>query len=524
MPIPSPRLLRFLRLQSENLSFFSPNNGPSTRLRCSARKAALCAAKRLSDSYLGMNSRQSQNDHLHLQSSVFDLECLSQSRALRAPRNLRSGRPALFMTALGTRYSSSDQPPADCKRTTWAERLWGPGARSNSASTLKPGDVPNHDADGQNNSMFNNRRPLSGKAALEPELLCTAIDEDGRVISVQEKMKKSELTQQFGLQPRDLRKIDASNLPHILVRNHAILLNMLHLKVLITSNKVLIFDMITTKPQAEFIAELRRKLEQKTNELPYEFSVLESVLQSITGLLDKDFNNIYDPVIQLLRDLENDVDREKLRRLLIFSKRVITFQRKAELVRRAIWDLLNNDEDLAAMYLTEKSRNIIREEDDHTEIELLLESYHKFSEEIYQEATNLVSSIGQTEEISRAILDANRNQLMVLDLKFNVATLSFAMGTFIAGLYGMNLENFIEESHWGFGAVTGLSMILSVWVFMYGTKKLRGLQRVRMGDDDRATLYYHLERNGASRHDDKRHQHAAHLKKRWWRFWWRGHR
>ena len=85
----------------------------------------------------------------------------------------------------------------------------------------------------------------------------------------------------------------------------------------------------------------------------------------------------------------------------------------------------------------------------------------------------------------RAILDANRNALMLLDLKFSVGTLGLAMGTFIAGLYGMNLENFIEETSWGFLGVTGVSILFSLWVCRYGLLKLRKVQRVKMQGDER---------------------------------------
>lgn len=88
----------------------------------------------------------------------------------------------------------------------------------------------------------------------------------------------------------------------------------------------------------------------------------------------------------------------------------------------------------------------------------------------------------------RAILDANRNALMLLDLKFSVGTLGLAMGTFIAGLYGMNLENFVEETNWGFGAVTLVSSAMSIWVCLYGLKKLRRLQRVKIAGDERRNL------------------------------------
>lgn len=69
---------------------------------------------------------------------------------------------------------------------------------------------------------------------------------------------------------------------------------------------------------------------------------------------------------------------------------------------------------------------------------------------------------------------------MLLDLKFSIGTLGLAMGTFLAGLYGMNLENFIEETHWGFGTVTGMSMFFSLIVCAYGLAKLRKVQRVKI--------------------------------------------
>ncbi len=207
--------------------------------------------------------------------------------------------------------------------------------------------------------------------------------------------------------PRDLRKIDSSNLPHILVRPTAILLNLLHLKVLIKFNRVLLFDVYGSKasyPQSAFMYDLQGKLQQKASQtngglLPYEFRALEAVLQSVTQELEADFEAVRDPVIRILSELEDDIDRHKLRILLILSKRVSTFEQRAKLVRDAIEELLEADDDLAAMYLTEKTHDLCRGVDDHTEVEMLLESYHKLCDEIVQEAQNLVSGIRNTEEM-----------------------------------------------------------------------------------------------------------------------------
>lgn len=80
----------------------------------------------------------------------------------------------------------------------------------------------------------------------------------------------------------------------------------------------------------------------------------------------------------------------------------------------------------------------------------------------------------------KAILDANRNSLMLMDLKFSIGTLGLATGTLFSALYGMNLKNFIEESDFGFGGVSVVCFGLTGLVCVYGLFKLRKLQRVRM--------------------------------------------
>lgn len=210
----------------------------------------------------------------------------------------------------------------------------------------------------------------------------------------------------YGLLPRDLRKIDSSTLPHILVRTSAILINLLHIRCLIKHNRVLVFDAYGTTDshtQSLFMYDLEGKLQlregRSAGSLPYEFRALEAVLISVTAGLEGEFEGVREPVVKVLRELEEDIDRDKLRHLLIYSKKLGTFEQKARLVRDAIDDLLEADDDLASMYLTEKAQGIEREEDDHTEVEMLLESYYKVCDEIVQVSANLVSNIRNTEEM-----------------------------------------------------------------------------------------------------------------------------
>jgi Mg2+ and Co2+ transporter CorA len=372
-----------------------------------------------------------------------------------------------------------------------------PFRRRQNPSNLDPSDVNSgHGYEDPSSQLFNLSRSVSrSTSGADLKLRCTEFDANGSVTLVSGEFKKSELIAKYGLLPRDLRKIDSSVLPHILVRQSAILINLLHLRVLIQSDRVLVFDAYGSTDsytQSLFMYDLEGKLRQKadtkTNNngtyMPYEFRALEAVLISVTSGLEAEFEGVREPVVRVLRELEEDIDRDKLRHLLIHSKKLGTFEQKARLVRDAINDLLDADDDLAAMYLTErKKQGKERNVNDHQEVEMLLESYHKICDEIVEISGNLIGNIRNTEEVIKAILDANRNSLMLLEIKFSVGTLGLAAGTLIAGLYGMNLASGIEESDIAFGAVTAVCFGLSAIVAMYGMRRLRRLQRVKMWNE-----------------------------------------
>lgn len=184
------------------------------------------------------------------------------------------------------------------------------------------------------------------------------------------------------------------------------LISLLHLRVLIRSDRVLVFDAYgstNSYTQSVFMYDLEGKLQQRQSQaagaLPYEFRALESVLISVTSALESEFEGVREPVVRVLRALEEDIDRDKLRHLLVYSKKLGSFEQKARLVRDAIDDLLDADDDLAAMYLTEQAKGLRREETDHQDVEMLLESYDKVCDEIVQASGNLVTAIRNTEEV-----------------------------------------------------------------------------------------------------------------------------
>ncbi|KAK3627230.1 magnesium ion transporter [Elasticomyces elasticus] len=447
---PSTSLLRFLRCQLDAQAPATARNAIRPRLPLSRQCRALNTTSACRAVPTSQPDRFSNHDRQHTHSRDFSTSSLRQA----------------FWQHL--RFTKSSKAPA--------------------ARPLQQDDLPPLQGFLDDHAGLNGGRVV--KPGYDGRLRCTEYDENGKITLVDTEFKKSELIAKYSLLPRDLRKIDSSVLPHILVRPSAILINLLHLRCLIKYNRVLIFDVYGSTDsyaQSLFMYDLEEKLRQKQSStaaiqggnLPYEFRALEAVLVSITGALETEFESVREPVRTVLRQLEEDIDREKLTHLLRYSKKLGTFEQKARLVRDAIDDLLEADDDLADMYLTEKSQGREREEDNHEEVELLLESYHKVTDEIVQISSNLISAIRNTEEISRAILDANRNSLMLLGLKVDIGTMGISVGMFIAALYGMNLENFIEESNYGFFGISGFCTVLSIIACMYGLRTLRKVQRLR---------------------------------------------
>ena len=78
----------------------------------------------------------------------------------------------------------------------------------------------------------------------------------------------------------------------------------------------------------------------------------------------------------------------------------------------------------------------------------------------------------------KSILDSHRNSIMMLEVHFSVAMLSIASGTYVAGLYGMNVINGLEEASLGFPLVTGGSIVGILGFGLLGLHRVRRIRRV----------------------------------------------
>ncbi|KAL6301437.1 hypothetical protein BKA93DRAFT_797437 [Sparassis latifolia] len=417
-----------------------------------------------------------------LQSHLLGRTCTFRTES-RCFSHSATKRPIRLVSPLYlSRFGLSHSPSGGARRISWLHKL-----------NLRPGEPYNEPSDGQEEAakVAILEKAMKSRQPADLMLRCTILDADGNVKTISGQFRKADLCSEHRLNPRDLRKIDSripNLVPTILVRKEAILVNMLHIRALIKADAVVLFDTYgsaDSRLHSVFLYHLEHNLRLKMSGLPYEFRALESVLLSVLSALEAEMVFIRNLVGGLLAELEDDIDHDRFKRLLHYSRRLAGFQNRAKLVQEALEEVLEQDEDLAAMYLTGKQNDIDRNPDDHEELEVLLESFAKQVEEIVNEAENMQSNVQSTQEIVELLLDSNRNALLTLDLKVSILTMGVGIGTLVAGLFGMNLRSHLEDNEYAFAVMSGFSIIVAAAFAVTVLRRLAKIRKVGLSANNR---------------------------------------
>ena len=135
---------------------------------------------------------------------------------------------------------------------------------------------------------------------------------------------------------------------------------MLHIRALIKPDRVIIFNhagTVESEIQKRFKWHLEKNVRAGYNAkhhaedsedeigLAYEHRALESILVATANALEEEMVYTRQVVQQLLGDLEDDINRENLKKLLHYSRRMVGFQSRARYVKRAVDELLDSGEE-----------------------------------------------------------------------------------------------------------------------------------------------------------------------------------
>ncbi|KAH7373631.1 hypothetical protein KP509_17G066000 [Ceratopteris richardii] len=341
------------------------------------------------------------------------------------------------------------------------------------------------------------------------------------------------------LPPRDLRLLDPLFVypSTILGREKAIVVNLEQIRCVITAEEVLLLNSVDGYV-LQYVNELKRRLRNTENGgkgleksisirshmgdldlvsddamtglqqfrtihqgqlpstecLPFEFRALEVALEAACTFLDcqaTDLEVEAYPVLDELTSKINTINLERLRRL---KSKLVILTSRVEKMRDEIEQLMDDDGDMAEMYLTEKKervgfhihqddsacvgdvnsvsapfspcgspteprmlektfsnsfshrkgRNSIHGSENSCEnieqLEMLLEAYFIVIDSTLNKLISLKQYIDDTEDFINIQLDNVRNQLIQFELLLTTATFVVAIYGVVAGVFGMNIE------------------------------------------------------------------------------------
>ncbi|KAJ5096905.1 Magnesium transporter MRS2/LPE10 [Penicillium angulare] len=306
------------------------------------------------------------------------------------------------------------------------------------------------------------------------------------------RLTKAEVAQVYGVDGRELRNADlkSQGIPHILVRPATIFISIFSLRLLVQSDRVLLFlpDSETDGVRMEDVFEhnLQSKIRAEqgsgfTPTLPFELRVLDAALASVTAILEAEHLILQGEVENRLRvSAKEDLAHLTLVELLERGKRVATIEQRARQFRSALQELLNNDEDLALMYLSDRQAGKPHAIADHQEVEYLLEAYYKNADAIAEAAGALVGEVNRTARATESMLDVRRNQIMVFEAQLEIWMLGLATSTFVAGLIGMNVVNYMEETPFAFAWLVSGCAVATLLIARFGMLKLKKFRKMHL--------------------------------------------
>ncbi|XP_009599329.1 magnesium transporter MRS2-I-like [Nicotiana tomentosiformis] len=334
---------------------------------------------------------------------------------------------------------------------------------------------------------------------------------------------------------RDLRILDPllSYPSTILGRERAIVLNLEHIKAIITSEEVILRDPLDENV-TPVVEELRRRLkpmnanredqreEKDTNvqhdietteedESPFEFRALEVALEAICSYLAARTLELETAVYPALDMLTSKISSRNLDRVRKLKSQMTRLTARVQKVRDELEQLLDDDDDMADLYLSRKlagaspvsgsgaaswffasptigskisraSRASIAtfrgDENDVEELEMLLEAYFGQIDSTFNKLTTLREYIDNTEDYINIQLDNHRNQLIQLELFLSSGTVCMSIYSLIAAIFGMNIPYSWNNGHgYMFKWVVIISAIISavLFIFIISYARFKGL-------------------------------------------------
>ncbi|XP_068642449.1 magnesium transporter MRS2-4 isoform X2 [Aristolochia californica] len=322
---------------------------------------------------------------------------------------------------------------------------------------------------------------------------------------------KNAIIKRVSIPARDLRILGPvfSHSSNILAREKAMVINLEFIKAIVTAEEVLLLDPLSQEV-LPFVDQLRQQLPLKSPSGTHEAGQRD--IQEKEGLQNLEIN-----AYPVLDELARNVSTKNLERVRSLKSNLTRLLARVQKVRDEIEHLLDDNEDMAHLYLTRRqiqgqqlealmataaSNSIVpsaphlrrinsnfhsnasfvsfhSDDDDVEDLEMLLEAYFMQLDGTRNKVLSVREYIDDTEDYVNIQLDNQRNELIQLQLTMTIASFAVAVETLIAGIFGMNIPytwNNVNGVFWPFVGYSSLAC-LALFLLILGYarwKKLLG--------------------------------------------------
>ncbi|CAJ1976424.1 unnamed protein product [Sphenostylis stenocarpa] len=301
---------------------------------------------------------------------------------------------------------------------------------------------------------------------------------------------------------RDLRILDPllSYPSTILGREKAIVLNLEHIKAIITAEEVLLRDP-TDENVIPVVEELQRRLTRlgaglqlqghgkeylggqndaepaEEDESFFEFRALEIALEAICSFLAARTAELEMAAYPALDELTSKISSRNLDKVRKLKSAMTRLTARVQKVRDELEQLLDDDDDMADLYLSRKTGSaspvsgsgVVNwfaasptigskiskasqatgrlDEHDVEELEMLLEAYFSEIDHTLNKLTTLREYIDDTEDYINIQLDSHRNQLIQLELFLSSGTICLSIFALVTSIFGVNIPYDWNQNH-----------------------------------------------------------------------------
>ncbi|XP_048443338.1 magnesium transporter MRS2-4-like isoform X1 [Pyrus x bretschneideri] len=319
---------------------------------------------------------------------------------------------------------------------------------------------------------------------------------------------KNAIIRRAAIPARDLRILGPvfSHSSSILAREKAMVVNLEFIKAIVTAEEVLLLDPLRQEV-LPFADQLRQQLPQKRQsrieeaspldelasgmivssgkqwlpvpeavegvqcDLPFEFQVLEIALEVVCTYLNSSVADLEREAYPVLDELARNVSTKNLELVRSLKSILTRLLGRVQKVRDELEHLLDDNEDMAHLYLTRKwmqnqqpeallgrsasnsisapylrrlssnrSGSLVNgnnmDYDDVEDLEMLLEAYFMQLDGTRNKILSVREYIDDTEDYVNIQLDNQRNELIQLQLTLTIASFAIAVETLISGIFG----------------------------------------------------------------------------------------